>query len=68
MAEMTRKDFELIARSIRREFNDARLAGAQCDAQRLALAQLAKTLSRDLKVANPRFDADRFYNAAIRHE
>ena len=62
---MTRQDYQIIANAIAREFAAAPLQGPGSDVAKLTLAYLSKSLAREFENHNPRFDADKFYNACF---
>jgi hypothetical protein len=64
---MTRKDYELIANSIRHQYDAINVIGDERlrRAKRSALFGLAESLARDLKADNHRFDAGRFIEACF---
>lgn len=57
---MTRKDYVVLARTIKSEYQRAASPEAQW-----ALESFAASLANELKADNPRFDRDRFYAAAF---
>jgi hypothetical protein len=61
---VTRKHFELIARRIRSEWEEARLSDDL--AGQAAIEALARGLAWDLQETNPLFDRGRFLEASIR--
>lgn len=56
---MTRKDYELIARALKRAAAEAQAEGHDLDALRTGAIELAYSLADD----NPRFDRERFMKA-----
>lgn len=55
---MTRKDYELIARSIKWE-----ISGFYGELERTAIASTVERLARAFAAENPRFDRERFIKA-----
>jgi hypothetical protein len=62
---MTRKDYILIARAIRRVLSDVATDNERAAIEREAIGEVAKELAYELKHDNGRFDRTKFLNAAM---